>query len=232
MKILIGTVLWKRHELFKKFVRHHNQFDADILVIGSDGNESESLCKDLGCHYLEHPNLPLKSKYNRRIDFFLEHTEYTHLLMLGSDDFIDPHAFNYIAKNCNLYDIISWSDLWIYGTHEDELLYLSGYKKNSARVGEPYAPGRCISRKVMEELGGKLWDTTSTISPDRTLWEKLKQFPNQKIIDAQSLGGFIVDVKGDYNINSYSAIKHTRCFSQIIKSGMVIEKVRQILKDE
>jgi len=229
MKILIATVIWKRHELFKKFVFHHKQFGADILVIGSEGELSKKLCEELGCIYIEYENKPLKEKFNQRALFFLNNTQYTHLLLLGSDNFIDREAFDYVQENAEDFDVISWTDLYIYSPKEDELVYCDGYR--NYRAGEPYAPGRCISRKVVEDLNGVLWEMgDGHRSPDFSLWKKLKRYENSKKISAKSIGGFIVDVKTDININSYNKIKKNQTPREIVKTGETIDSIREMLE--
>lgn len=205
-KILVATLMWQRFDLFKKFVKHYHNLGLDVLAIGSEGQESKNLCDQLGCAYIEHPNQPFGSKLNRRLDYFLEHHEYTHILLLGSDDFIDNIVLNKIYENIPSYDIISWSDIYYLDESTGEILYSEGYKNNKNRKGEPIAPGRCISRKVIQELRGQLWDQNISTSPDSHSWSKLKRFPRQIMFSCKEIDGILLDVKTNYNKNSFSKI--------------------------
>jgi UDP-N-acetylglucosamine acyltransferase len=206
-KILVATLMWQRFDLFKKFFYHYQNLGLDVLSIGSEGDISKKLCDELGCAYVEHPNEPFGSKLNRRIDYFLEHDEYTHILLVGSDDFVDQVVLNKILENIPQYDIISWSDLYYLNDETGEILYSEGYKNHHARKGEPIAPGRCISKKVIRELRGQLWDQYIQNSPDFNSWLRLKKFRNQKIFSCRDIGGIILDVKTPDNKNSFEKVK-------------------------
>jgi len=206
-KILVATIIWQRFDLFRKLVHHYNQLGLDVLAIGSEGDISRSVCEELGCAYVEHPNEPLGSKMNRRLDYFLEHTEYTHLLLVGSDDFIDDVVLNKIYEMLPNYDIISWSDLYYLDDVTGNILYSEGYKNSPTRRGEPIAPGRCISRKVIHDLRGQLWDQHITRSPDFNAWLKLRKFPRQITLSCKEINGIILDVKTPTNKNSFEKVK-------------------------
>jgi UDP-2-acetamido-3-amino-2,3-dideoxy-glucuronate N-acetyltransferase len=205
-KILVATLMWQRFQLFKKFVKHYQNLGLDVLSIGSEGEESRKLCEELGCIYIEHPNEPFGSKLNRRLDYFLEHDEYTHILLLGSDDFIDNIVLNKIYENIPNYDIISWSDIYYLNENTGEILYSEGYKNNPSRSGEPIAPGRCISKKVIRELRGQLWDQSINKSPDSHSWSRLKRFPRKIMFSCKEVGGILLDVKTNENKNSFIKI--------------------------
>jgi UDP-N-acetylglucosamine acyltransferase len=206
-KILVATIIWQRFDLFRKLVYHYNELGLDILAIGSEGDVSRSVCEELGCAYVEHPNEPLGSKMNRRLDYFLEHPEYTHLLLVGSDDFIDKVLLDKIYELIPNYDIISWSDLYYLDDISGEIRYSEGYKNSPTRRGEPIAPGRCLSRKVIHDLRGQLWDQHITRSPDFNAWLKLKKFPRQITLSCKEIGGIILDVKTPTNKNSFEKVK-------------------------
>jgi acetyltransferase-like isoleucine patch superfamily enzyme len=205
-KILVATLMWQRFDLFKKFFYHYQNLGLDVLSIGSEGDISKKLCDELGCAYVEHPNEPFGSKLNRRIDYFLEHDEYTHILLVGSDDFIDNIVLNKIYENIPNYDIISWSDIYYLNENTGEILYSEGYKNNPSRSGEPIAPGRCISKKVIRELRGQLWDQSINKSPDSHSWSRLKRFPRKIMFSCKEVGGILLDVKTNENKNSFIKI--------------------------
>lgn len=206
-KILVATLIWQRFDLFKKLFYHYQNLGLDVLAIGSEGDISKKVCDNLGCAYVEHPNEPFGSKLNRRIDYFLEHNDYTHILLVGSDDFVDQVVLNTILENIPNYDIISWSDLYYLDDETGEILYSEGYKNHPTRKGEPIAPGRCISKKVIRELRGQLWDQHITKSPDFHSWLKLRKFPRQKMFSCRDIGGIILDVKTPDNKNSFEKVK-------------------------
>jgi len=202
---LIATVIWGRFDLFKIFVKHYQQFGFDILVIGSEGKSSRDLCENLGCIYIEHPNTPLTKKFNKRVEYFMKHKEYTHLFMVGSDDFLDKKGMELLLRHSKTYDIVQWNDIYYYNMVTNETIYSYGYK-GTRRNGEPLAPGRCISRKVIEKLNGSLWGVNTNSSPDSKLWANLKKNNNSITLSCRDNSVILVDVKTPKNKNSFDKI--------------------------
>ena len=207
VKILVATTFWKRYYILEKFILHHQNLGLDVLVIGSEGNDSRNFCESLGCAYIEHSNSPLGSKLNKRIDYFLDHDEYTHILFLGSDNFIDQKILDTIRENIKKYDMISWSDLYFVDDESGKMYYSEGYKNDPRRKGEPMAPGRCISKKVIRQLRGQVWDQHVQRAPDFHAWLKLKKIPKQIILSCKEIGAVIMDVKTKQNLNSFQSIE-------------------------
>lgn len=227
-KFLVATVFWKRYDLFKMFVRHHQRMGLDILVIGSEGEKSKKFCEDLGCIYIEHPNQPLALKFNRRIKFFMEQDEYSHLILLGSDDFIDDVVLEKIKELSNTYDVISWTDIYYHNLKNGNSMYSNGYK-GTQRQGEPLAPGRCISKKVVKELDGKLWTVNGPSTPDANVWRKLKKVKNKINLSCKKIGGIIVDVKTDINQHSYSLINSINKHKKLKIDNQIDKKIKNIM---
>ncbi len=234
-KILVATVMWKRHDLFRKFVHHYKQFGFDVLAVGSEGELSEELCIRLGCAYIEYPNNPFMEKLNKRVDYFLEHPEYTHILFVGSDDFLDERALNYMMQHINKYDIVSWSDMYVFCAQTNQILYASGYTNN--RKGEPYAPGRCMNRKAIESMNGMLWinpHNNKAKWPDAFLWNKLRNYPSKISLKAADVGGFLVDIKTTVNKHSFNKIKRAcrRNGTQVVGNNPGLkERFLKLLED-
>ena len=201
-KILIATVIWKRHNIVKLFIDKNKKF-GDILIVGSEGYQSRDLAINNGCYYIECPNEPFGYKLNKRIDWFLENKEYTHIVLLGSDNIISSEVYQEILKKIKYYDIISWRDIYFLELYSKELVYTPGY--TNKRKGEPLAPGRCISRTYIEN-NTNLWDYNIEKQPDGKLWSKIKKHENQIILSCKEIDGYILDIKTDFNINSFDKI--------------------------
>jgi glycosyltransferase involved in cell wall biosynthesis len=207
-KILVATPMWGRYELTKKFIKHHQNLGLDVLVVGSEGEKSRKLCEDLNCAYLETPNSPIGAKFNKRVDYFLENEQYTHLLLLGSDDFIDEKTLDIIKYHIQYLDVVSWKDIYFYNPETSTTIYSPGYLPGHYRQGEPLAPGRCLSRNVIKNyFGGVLWESDVQSSPDGGLWNKLKKLDNQIILSCRDYDNIIVDVKTKENITPFSVVE-------------------------
>jgi hypothetical protein len=206
LKFLIATTIWKRPEVFEMFVKNNKKY-ADILAVGSEGAISRDLANNLGVFYSEVPNRPFGRKLNERIKWFLKNKQYTHIILLGSDDIISDNIFLAIKKHAEIYDLISWKDLYFYDLKSENIFYCNGYKKG--RDGEPFAPGRCISRGLIEQLGEELWDNDINSTPDKNIWiNKLKDIKNQIQLSCKDFDGYIIDIKTSENNTPYEVMKN------------------------
>lgn len=203
-RILIATTLWKRPEIFDYWAERIKPLKCDVLVVGSESQTSRALVDKHGFEYLEAPNSPLGLKFNARVKYFLEHPEYTHLLLLGSDDIICSRTLRVIEKNLQKYDIVNWMDIWYYHWETGKIAYMPGY--TNQRKGEPLAPARCLSRRVVQHLKGQLWDNDLTTAPDGHLWAKLKRFQNQTSLWCKQEDCVILDIKSQFNRNSFDSL--------------------------
>jgi acetyltransferase-like isoleucine patch superfamily enzyme len=203
-KILIATPMWKRHHIFEFWAERMKPFGCDILVVGSEGEVSKNLVEKYGFIYLERPNTPLGAKFNARAEYFLDNDQYTHLVLVGSDDIICPKAFRLIENHISRYDIISWMDCYYYEWKTGKIAYMPGFK--GERAGEPMAPGRCISRRVVEHMGSQMWSSQLKRYPDGNLWKKLRRYANQIHLSCRENDCAIVDIKSDFNLNSMDSL--------------------------
>lgn len=218
-KILIATTIWGRPEIFKIFCKNNGRF-ADILAVGSESDKSRDLAKSLGCFYIEFPNKPLGMKFNARLKWFLDRKEYSHIILLGSDDLICSKAFAKLNNLRHKYDVISWKDIYFYDIERKIGMYSSGYKNN--RKGEPFAPGRCISRKFIEENNGILWSNKNAKQGlDLGLWNKIKKIKNHLEISAIENDCIILDIKTNKNITGFEKLKKSLATRDLYQKEIV-----------
>lgn len=202
--ILIATPVWKRPRIFEFWAERMKPLGCDILVVGSEGEQSRQLAQKHGFFYIEKPNIPFGAKLNARSAYFLNNLQYTHLLLVGSDDILCPRAFRLIQKNIYQYDIVSWMDCYYYEWETGRIAYMAGFK--GGRKGEPMAPGRCLSRRVVEHIGPEMWSSGLKRYPDGNLWKKLRRYGNQLILSCKKEGCAILDVKSATNLNSMDSL--------------------------
>jgi hypothetical protein len=204
-KFLIATVAWYRPEILNIFLNINKKY-CDILCVKSPEDSTLSNLKSYeNIHIIETPNYPLGAKLNKRVDWFLNHKEYTHIIFLGSDDVLSPIAFETLTNYAKSYDLINWSDIYYYSIDKKLSFYSSGYGK--ARAYEPLAPGRCVSRKVLENIGSNLWDNNLLRGPDGNAWKKLKNIKNQITLSSKNIpDAYVIDIKSKFNIHNFNAV--------------------------
>lgn len=215
-KFLIATVAWKRPEVLKIFLDVNSRY-CDILCVKSPNDKTLSnFVSSQKITFVDFPNKPLGRKLNKRIEWFLEHKEYTHVIFLGSDDVISPEIFDKIKLYSNKYDLISWSDIYFYNMLNSQSLYSVGYVNH--RKGEPLAPARCISRELLEKLGN-LWSDDLVKYPDINAWTtKLSKVENQIILSCKQTGGLIVDIKSKDSLNSFEKVSSDKSNKKLVSS--------------
>jgi hypothetical protein len=203
-KFLIATAAWQRPEVLKIFLDVNSKY-CDILCVKSPNDKSlTGFTNTEKITFIDFPNKPLGKKLNKRIEWFLKHKEYTHIIFLGSDDIISQEIFDTINLYSKKYDLISWSDIYYYDLITSKTLYSVGYTNH--RKGEPLAPGRCVSRPLLEKLGN-LWSDDLEKFPDINAWQnKLSKVKNQVILSCKEKNGFIIDIKSKNNLNSFNKV--------------------------
>lgn len=214
IKLCIGTMMWKRYELFKFWATQIRRLQKDFkneleiipVAVGSEGGLSRTLAERYNIHYLEHENLPLGRKANARL-MFCKQFNPDYIMFLGSDDIICSGLMaEYIKEMRNNTEIIEVMDLYYYDLISKKAAYCEGYT-TGRRKGEPLAVARCISKTVADVLGWKLWDNSRRISPDSCIYKALKtyDFTRTKLTIKDKY--LVLDIKNDEGINTFKPEK-------------------------
>ena len=211
MKILILITMYQRHGLTDAILRNlfvirrhlRGKIDIKVLVAGSEGNSSLNLVKKYGFLYTEQPNSPLGRKWNNALKIS-QRFDYTHLVILGSDDLINEETFHIYHKHQD-YGIVSFNDLFIHSLGDGKTKYLNGYTDEGKKV---IGAGFMIRRDIIEKAQFNLWANYLNKGLDGSMMKHLDMIPN--VITRQMIGSadgaFLIDVKTDVNIHSYTQI--------------------------
>lgn len=214
MKIVITTLLWKRYDLFDIWAQvilniicnfANQQVKISVVVAGSENQVSKKLVEQYGFEYIETPNTPLSRKANLRLQKCKELNP-DYILFLGSDDLISCKTFKYLLKQMRKgYDAIYNMDLYIYDTISGIASYNKEYSNH--REGEPKAPGKCFSKRLLNKLRWKLWDENLSRNLDGNLQKSLKKVKHSRHLywlKKEKL--MIVDIKDKNSITPFSSI--------------------------
>ena len=209
MKIVLATMIWKRHEVFKIWAQQvlalQNDYpliDILALVAGSEGKRSQNLVHSYGFYYIETPNQPLGNKANLRLKA-CKNLQPDYVLFLGSDDIVSAKAFGYILARINEgFEQISSTDLYYYDTASKRVIYSAGYINH--RAGEPMAVGRCVSARVLDALDWRLWKKTTRRGLDGSARDRLESiFHRRHVYRHKDAGGMVLDIKNEDNITLF-----------------------------
>jgi hypothetical protein len=214
MKLVILTAMHARHDLNRIFCmamkRLRDSYGIETLSVISTGDqENIKICEEYGIFYITHKNKPVSDKFNAGLDA-LRYLDWTHVMILGSDD-LPSNKFIELHLQHKNKDFIAINDMWFWGLNPkragwDKFYY---WAAGSSRLGA----GRTISRRVVESCDYKIWPSGRNSGLDGASWgiisgtiPKMKK----KIYNQKELGGFLVDIKYELHISSLSPISR-RC---------------------
>jgi len=209
MKILILTTIWKRIDIVKRFYNnlkslqnHRNDIIIDVVSIVSE-KEHFKLAKQYGFHVINCPNKPLGKKWNNGL-FHVKNRKFDKLLILGSDNFINPKTLDLYFEN-KKEDIIAFSDLFLLNLQNKKVKYLNNFNTANKKIGA----GMLIDYKIVKACDFKLWNDNKSISLDASLYKKVYSvFPNIRVKHISSDdGAFLCDIKNGVNIHKFESFK-------------------------
>jgi hypothetical protein len=187
IKILLTTLDTVERNILEKFLNYYLKLNLDILVV-TDKIENIDFIEGFGVKVVHSSKDPNGLFYNQQVDFFMKNENYTHLLMLEPDVFVQSKLIDIIRENCTKTDLIFWKDHYSI-TEYNELFY-----KSSSQDQIPLSPIKCISRKIVIELSNQLWDYYFFTDPHFHSYQKLKKFRNSKIYSINEFGGIIIKI--------------------------------------
>lgn len=210
MKILIPTIMYKRHKVFDVFAqgiinlqKAFPEHEIKCLVVGSGDKEAVD---KYDFEYIDYPNEPLSAKADYRLSLCRDKADY--YLFLGSDDIIDVKTFAYyLARIDEGYDWIAPYDLCLW--NNGDIYYSEGYKPTNPRYMESLAVGRCCSNSLLNDCNWSLWSEIKDKNIDRQAYLKLNQKSvKEHFFRLQDTGGCIYDLKTGQNISVFTPENH------------------------
>lgn len=195
MKIVYIIPFFKRLDLTEICFSQIKQHNRPVYVAGSEGEQSRIIAEKNGMIYLECANYPVSNKHNKLISM-LKGVDYNYAIILGSDNFVSSNFTEKIEQVLeeNKPDFLQLRGLYFYNQKTKKTTYFSGFT----------GVGRCYSRKALEALNYKLWDSGLNKGLDRSSFRRLisKGFELFEV-DMRKLGVEVVDVKYAENITNH-----------------------------
>ncbi|GAX60134.1 glycosyltransferases [Candidatus Scalindua japonica] len=212
IKLIILTTLWKRHHIFKSFInrskelKKNNNFDIEIVAVGSEGDITKEICETNCIHYLEFKNNPLGKKWNYGLNA-CKKMKPDYVMILGSDDLISNNLLEAYLPYCQKgYDFLGVMDAYFFDTVSNQCIYWSGYTNH--RVEESIGAGRLLSHKLLDKSNWKIWDDNLNNCLDRSMMTLInKNIQKKEIISLKKIGAYIVDIKSKFNMGKLTDFK-------------------------
>jgi glycosyltransferase involved in cell wall biosynthesis len=182
-KILLSTAGDTRYDLFEKFLTYYTNFGFDILVVNSN-DDHKNITEYFGGVHISIPSEPNGVFKNEQIRYFEKNPEYTHVLIVEPNIFLDPKIINSLIENSQKIDVISWSDSFLVNDFGD-IVY---QKPTQTPISYTY----CLSRHTLNNFKHELWDERFFTSSSQHVWNKLQRIPNRKVFSVNEFGGVIL----------------------------------------
>ena len=213
MKLAIITAMHGRPEVTKAFCMASARIKKDTGVetfsaVTRNDNVNIGLCEQYGIRYTEQRNDPLGLKWNQSLWFANQESDFTHIVILGSDD-IASTTFIEHQLTLEEYDLAGVNDLWFWGMNPKRDGYKKfGYFRN--KINGLLGVGRLVGRNLLEMLGGSPWESSLNVGLDRSLIDKVRPL-SENTLEYSLLDEdlFIVDIKRDLNVSSMAPALRT-----------------------
>lgn len=211
MKIAVATCVYKRHEVFKIFLKNFKKnqqalkgvIDFSLWIAGDINKELRSfelIKSGDGINWLHHENEPLSNKWNALINT-LKTVEFDYLLILGSDDILSSVCFlKYYQLTRSGHDYIGFHDFFLLSPETMKMKYWHGFTRD--RRGETTGAGRLIHKSLIENADWRLWDDGLNSGLDASMTKHLKPV-NPYGLWCKRDGVAMVDIKTAVNIWTY-----------------------------
>jgi hypothetical protein len=241
LSIVIATMIWRRHDVFMAWAagirRLKNRFPKitiNVVVVGSEGRLSRELVEGCGFKYVESPNAPLGRKANIRL---LACKEYDpdYVILTGSDNLFSDKYFLFVLLNMQKkkYDEIASLDIYYYDLLTKYSTYSNGYQGNIKGIGhhrgEPIAPGRALSKEILEKLEWKLWLDSEDKYLDKWPRDAIKKHRKRHLhFSCRENGLVMCDIKGEVNMTkSIIRVNH-----EVVSDGYIRQEIPEIFELE
>lgn len=201
----IATAVYGRKEVFKAWAKNTQEcFPQSIISVAYSELHYKDLIESYGFEAVFHENKPLGHKFNAAILNLKGRVD--NVITTGSDDIVSYSLAEFYHQN-TAFDYVAFLDCFFYSVDLHLTKYWGGYTI-PRRMGEPIGAGKMVSAKVMNELSWQPfpainksldWHYHHSISNIQNISEKIGYL-------AEIKDAYLVDLKSNINMNSFSAI--------------------------
>ncbi|NCU42262.1 MAG: glycosyltransferase family 2 protein [Candidatus Moranbacteria bacterium] len=171
LKIVAVIPVYGRLPLLRHTITRLYEKNGVNHVICVGGKEEKAVCKKHGAQYIEdHKNI-LGAKWNKGFKMARAHTP-THILFVGSSDFICDDFLNVVIPHCPEYGMVGTKGFYMAHVEKAGSVKAGrwhGYKNREDSIGI----GRIISSKILDKIGWKPFDDRKTNGMDWMMHKKV-----------------------------------------------------------
>lgn len=197
INLLVYLAVWRRPEITElcfmgiERMRKHKSYSIKALAVISEP-EMIPLCQKYDINWIMTDNYPLGKKKNKGL-VEASNFEFDYLMEIGSDDLVTNELLDCYLSYFGKYDFFGISDAAYIESENLACRRLIFHKST-------YGAGRCISRKMLEDMNWNLWDNNLQRGLDNnsTLRCSTKGYQFHKVEPMDVPG--VIDVKSQENL--------------------------------
>jgi hypothetical protein len=233
MKVIILIPLWQRPDVFNLVAANLRHFIQNsphsirIVCVVSDEDPYYADLMDIaiahGCNIFHHPNLPLAVKINEAVKDCYHLFEFDYLMNFGSDNLIHPDIWKiYNTPMERGEQFFGINNVYFVEPVRDRAIHYLQYN-NQGAIGA----GRMIGYKIIRSMMIRrllIYEPDRNRGLDSCSRRRIRTLNDIKelVIDAGRFP-YIVDIKTETNINSFSSLCYTTNKINHIKPKRVME---------
>jgi hypothetical protein len=174
------------------------RYDLDMyiptVVVGDA--EHESICNEYFIHHIPMQNHPCTDKWNRGVDYLMSQN-CKYVVVMGSDDIISTDLVKNLIKEMDKgIDLIGVNTIWFYATDGK----YRGQMRKLVSEGQILGVARCISSRIINQVGGVLWDKPKSWGMDGICLRNILRYVKTRAI----VDGFVCDLKSVESLNKWT----------------------------
>jgi len=168
---------------------------SDIEIISIIVGDENSVTQDYDCIHIPYPNTFVTDRFNAG---FIAAKEYSpsHVMIMGSDNIFSIEILNEMSKHdSNFMGVRDILFIACDGKHKGQCIYLLSSVIGCCRV---------MSADLLDKVMWTPFNRQANRSIDSVMYRRLEPFfVNPYIFIAKDIGGEVLDLKTEFNINTF-----------------------------
>jgi len=213
MHLKIVTAIHGREKMTRAFIvamnRIKHQTGVETHAVVTHGDVNIPTLGIYGIPFVTSENKPVSKKFNAVVES-LKEKDWTHLMILGSDDIPNTRLVEH-ALTLDKWDYCGIDGLWFWGLNPRRAGFdRFGYFKVGGIIA---GTAKVISRRVMDAVDYRPWTDDRSGGMDGSLMKKTRnalaakgESYTAKRWSLSDVGGFLMDVKYESHVSSMSPI--------------------------
>ena len=186
--MIVSSLMHGRHKTVQYCLDMNRKAGFDKFIFAYTTEEDGAFLDRNGVPKIQRENTII-GKAQASLDRCMEYDD--HVILMGSDDFINRKTFEIIQSLLPHHDYISFSDIIF--KEGKRFYHWTGYQNH--RKGEPAGAGKVLRKDLLKELGYQVFIGGNDKGGDFTAHHNIMKKAKSPIQIGVDLGAVLIDVK-------------------------------------